>query len=90
MTPAADNFLTDVNVKALKPGFICWSSRSDRESANLGCYTVDEYSNSGVRSDRLFPAIVLKVGSKRATVLTPTGVYKLSNKALVSIPREEL
>lgn len=83
-----DKFLTDVNVKTLKPGFICWSSRSDRGSENQGCYTVDD-SNSGVRSDRLFPAIVLKVGSKRATVLTPTGVYKLSNEALVSIPREE-
>lgn len=90
MTLDADKYLRDVNVKALRPGFICWSSSSDRGSKNQGCYTVDNSNSGVVRSDRLFPAIVLKVGSKRATVLTPTGVYKLCNEALVSIPREEL
>ena len=84
-----DKFLRDVHVECLKPGLICWSSRSDRESEIPGFYTVGSYSDSA-QSDRLFPAIVLKVGSKRTTVLTPTGVYKLSNSAVVSILREGL
>lgn len=81
------DLLRDVYVEALQPGFICWSSRSDREAKSPGCYSVDDDFNS-VSSDRLFPAVVLKTGSKRTTVLTPTGVYTLSNSAVVSIPRE--
>lgn len=81
------DLLRDVRVDALQPGFICWSSRSDRKSELLGSYTVDDDFNS-VSSDRLFPAVVLKTGSSRATVLTPAGVYTLSNSAVVSIPRE--